>query len=343
MDDHLLRVKPWTEKRKPKKILAIRFQAMGDMMITLPYLQSLKDQLPDAAVHLLCRKEVSDIPKNLTLFKKTIALGGGRNARIQFLLALLVVPYLWWQRYDVVIDLQNHRISRIIRKLLRAQAWSEFDRSSKIPAGERTRLAIDALQIEKVNLEVSLTVIHNETSGQLLKASGWVLGNHLIILNPAGAFASRNWPLENYISFANLWLARHPSAQFLVLGLRSMQSKSIRLSAALGAKLIDLSGATSALDAFSIVRHATLMVTEDSGLMHMSWIQGVPTLALFGSSPSYWSAPLGERSKCLNSADLPCGDCFLKECKFGDVHCLTRLTPALVVDEAEKLLTRKPV
>jgi heptosyltransferase-2 len=81
-----------------------------------------------------------------------------------------------------------------------------------------------------------------------------------------------------------------------------------------------------------------LMLTEDSGLMHMAWVQGVPTVALFGSSPSYWSAPMGIWSRCLNSSDLPCGDCFLNECKFGDVHCLTRFTPQQVVEEAESLL-----
>src|SRR5882672_1039459 len=132
--------KPWLESRKPEKILAIRFQAFGDLMITLPYLQSLKEQMPHLQIHLLTRNEVAEIRKNLKLFEKVFSIGGGRNAKLQFLLSVLLVPYLVWQRYDVVIDLQNHRISKIIRKLLQAKAWSEFDRSSRILAGERTRL-----------------------------------------------------------------------------------------------------------------------------------------------------------------------------------------------------------
>src|SRR6267378_3790770 len=90
--------KPWLATRKPEKILAIRFQALGDLMITLPYLQSLKEQ-----IHLLTRSEVSEIPKNLVLFEKVFSIGGGRNAKIQFLLSLLLMPYLFWQRYDIVI------------------------------------------------------------------------------------------------------------------------------------------------------------------------------------------------------------------------------------------------
>src|SRR5882672_2084205 len=114
--------KPWLATRKPEKILAIRFQALGDLMITLPYLQSLKEQTPEAQIHLLTRSEVSEIPKNLVLFEKVFSIGGGRNAKIQFLLSLLLMPYLFWQHYDIVIDLQNHRISKIIRRLLGAKA-----------------------------------------------------------------------------------------------------------------------------------------------------------------------------------------------------------------------------
>ena len=242
------------------------------------------------------------------------------------------------QRYDVVIDLQNHRISKIIRKLLSAKAWSEFDRSSRILAGDRTRLTIDALQIAQTTISTRLELKSNLNVENKLKASGWYGEKALIILNPAGAFTNRNWPLENYIAFSKLLLVRYPSSQFLILGLNSLKPKVDQMKNELGNNLIDLIGNTSMVEAFSIIKISSLMLTEDSGLMHMAWIQGVPTIALFGSSPSYWSSPLGEWSRCFNSADLSCGDCFLEECKFGDVHCLTRLSPERIVEEGVILL-----
>jgi len=330
--------KPWLDNRKPEKILAIRFQALGDLMITLPYLQSLKEQMPQVQIDLLTRSEVAGIPKSLKLFEKVFSIGGGRNAKVQFLLSLLLIPYLVWQHYDVVIDLQNHRISKIIRKLLRTKAWSEFDRSSRNFAGERTRLTIDALQIAQTTISTRLELKRYLNVENKLKANGWNGEKSLVILNPAGAFTSRNWPPENYVAFAKLWKERFPSSQFLILGLDPMKSKSNLLKKELVNDLIDITGMTSIVEAFAIVKRSSLMFTEDSGLMHMSWVQGVPTIALFGSSPSYWSSPLGNWSRCLNSADLPCGDCFLEECKFGDVHCLTRFSPERIVKEAENLL-----
>ena len=338
MSSVVVRCKPWLKKTKPKKILAIRYQALVDLMITLPYLQSLKELNNQAQIHLLTRNEVCLVPKNLMLFEKVFCISGGRNAKIQFLLSLLILPLLWWQRYDVVIDLQNHSISKIIRKLLHAKAWSEFDRSSKVLAGERTRLTIDALQIAKTSIATAHALKNKLNIEGLLMANGWDGGKALVILNPAGAFTSRNWPMENYTTFSKLWKERYPKTQFLLLGLDSLKNKADLLKSELTNNMIDLTGLTSILQAFAIIRLSKLMLTEDSGLMHMAWIQGVPTLALFGSSPSYWSSPLGSWSRCLSSSDLPCGDCFLKDCKYGDVHCLTRYEPQQIVDEATELL-----
>jgi ADP-heptose:LPS heptosyltransferase len=330
--------KAWNNKIRPKKILAMRFQALGDVMITLPYLQSLKERMPSVSIHLLTRTETREIPENLSLFEKVIPIGGGRNAKIQFILCVLLLPHLLFQRYDLVIDLQNHRISKIIRKLLMPRAWSEFDRSSKILAGDRTRLTIDALLIGNTYISTNLRLKKEVSVRSKLMANGWDESKTLVILNPAGAFTSRNWAIENYVAFAKLWQSNHPSTQFLALGLSSLKPRVQFLKAELRDSFIDLCGMTSTIEAFAMIRLSTLMLTEDSGLMHMSWIQGVPTVALFGSSPSYWSSPLGPWSRVLSSADLPCGDCFLNECKYGDVHCLTRFSPEIIFEEARALL-----
>jgi ADP-heptose:LPS heptosyltransferase len=338
MEFTTIRCKPWARKEPPKKLLAIRYQAHGDLVITLPYLQSLKDEFSQLQIDLLTRTEVCEIPENLALFDRVISIGGGRNAKVQFILTLLRLPFLWWQRYDVVADLQNHRISRIVRWLLHAKAWTEFDRSSRNFAGERTRVTLDALNLARTALSTHVRIKGNVRAIEKLKENGWDGTRSLVILNPAGAFQSRQWPTPNYSRFATLWLTQNPSTQFLILGLGGMKAKAVELKKGMGGDLIDLTGMTSPTEAFVIIKQATLMVSEDSGLMHMAWVQGVTTLALLGSSPSYWASPLGEWSRCLNSSDLPCGNCFSEMCRFGDVHCLTRYSPQRVMDEAMALV-----
>src|ERR1700680_1422963 len=106
--------KPWTRKNPPQRILAIRLQAMGDVVITLPYLQCLRNALPpEGRLDFLTREETEDIPKNIDLFDHVYSIGGGRKFKKQLWSTFLLLPRLFIQRYDVVVDLQNNMLSRI--------------------------------------------------------------------------------------------------------------------------------------------------------------------------------------------------------------------------------------
>lgn len=333
------RARPWRRPEPPRRVLLIRLQALGDLVITIPYAAALRRSLSGTEIDLLAREEVAEIPEQVVLFDHVFRLGGGRATSRQLFHALRLVPTLRERRYDAVLDLQNNHVSGIVRRLLRSEAWCAFDRSSPVSHGDRTRHAIEAagFPLAKVGPDVML---RDESLGLgLLRQAGWSEEEELVVLNPAGAFPSRQWPIENYASFARAWRKRHP-ARFLVLGLPSLAERVRPLREALGRELIDLVGRTRPAEAYAIVRRARFILTEDSGLMHMAWTSGVPTLALFGASRSDWSAPQGPLSVCLHSGDLPCGACMEAFCRFGDVHCLTRYTPESVLEHAESLLGR---
>jgi ADP-heptose:LPS heptosyltransferase len=336
-----INAKPWHARERPKRILAIRLQALGDVVIALPYLQSLKNNLPAAQIDFLTRKEVDDIPRNLDLFGRVFSIGGGRNFKKQAFSALLLLPQLWARRYEVVIDLQRNPLSRWIRKRLYPKWWSEFDRFSPKSAGERNRLTIAALELGSVSISQKLKLKNQSLGLDILKAAGWNPACDLVALNPAGGFPTKNWPLQNYVEFAKLWLAKyHAQTQFLILGVDAIFPQAQFLQAQFGSRLINLVNRTSPSEALAILQKADLLISEDSGLMHMAWILGIPVVALFGSSRSDWSAPLGNYSLCLNSADLPCGECLARVCQFGDIHCLTRHTPEKVFALARALFEK---
>src|SRR5712692_8913345 len=129
----------------PSRILAIRLHAFGDTVLTLPYLQALRRLVPTATLDFLTSKEVADLPKSVVFFDRVFEIGGGRNPRRQLLHALTLAPRLRMRGYDMVVDLQRNRVSRVVRMLLHPRSWSEFDRFSPMPAGERTRHTIEAL------------------------------------------------------------------------------------------------------------------------------------------------------------------------------------------------------
>lgn len=282
------------------KILAIRLQAMGDVVITLPYLNSLKRLLPNAELDLLTREETAAIPRSLALFSGVFAIGGGRSFKRQCFSTATLLPRLLLRGYDAVLDLQNNELSRWVTLALRPKRRCLFDKSSPLPAGERTRLAIEESGLGPVGIDTDLRLRNETAATTLLRSSGLRPEDRLVILNPAGVFPSRNWPLPSYVRFARAFqeLDSRP-VKFLVLGLPGMRGKAEYLRAELDECLLDLVGRTTPDEAFVLVRKADLVLSEDSGLMHMSWVSGVPTLALFGSSCGDWARPLGERSVSL--------------------------------------------
>lgn len=335
------RAKQWPRPEPPSRILAIRLQALGDTVLTLPYLRALQRLLPGVSLDFLTRSEVAEIPRAVVLFDDVFEIGGGRNPRRQLISALSLVPRLRRRRYDVVLDLQRNRISRLVRLLLNPTAWSEFDRFSPLLAGERTRRTIEAAGLGPLEVYPDLAVRREDRGLESLRRAGWDGTSQYVVVNPAGAFPGRAWPIESYARFAELWLARvAPGTRFAVLGLPTLAAKARILERRLGDRMLDLVGRTSASEAFAVVGQADLVLSEDSGLMHMAWVAGVPTLALFGASRSIWSRPHGTHSDCIQACRRPDGSCIEGRCRNGPPTCLDRLSVETVLDRAQALVRR---
>ena len=143
--------KAWRETQPPKKILAIRLHALGDTIAAISALQSLKDQLPkDTIIDLITKEEFSNIPENVNTFNK-VYLSKGATYKKQGLSLVPTLLKLFYKRYDVVLDLQNNKLSNFIRKLLRPKCYVEFDRFSPKHACIRTIETLNKAGIAKVN------------------------------------------------------------------------------------------------------------------------------------------------------------------------------------------------
>ncbi len=332
--------KAWTSTSPPQRMLAIRFHALGDVAVTLPFCMSLHHRLPSTQFDYLTAASFDELPKAAGIFDAVLSIpfSGGRWSRLTR--AILTGWRMRKRGYDIVFDLQRNWMSRIIRILASPAAWGEFDRFSSQSAGARTQAVFHDAGFQALDPRYLIESDAGSSSGatQLLEKSGWNMRSPLVVLNPAGLWESRNWPLEYYCDLARMWLDDEP-VQFLIMGTDRLRDKAEYLQSKLGTSVINLVEQTSITMAFALLKHAAVVISEDSGLHHMSWISGIPTIALFGSSRSDWSRPLGSHSLLFSSEDLECGECMDPECRYGDVHCLTRYSPRVVYEAARKLLS----
>ncbi|HRH02207.1 MAG TPA: glycosyltransferase family 9 protein [Bacteroidia bacterium] len=337
-----LKGKKWSGSKAPKKILIIRLQAFGDVVITLPYLQSLRNQLPASTqLDFLTRTRMSDIPIGMDMFTNVYALRGGNSVKREFLWFLLMYPLLLMKGYDVVMDLQNHRFSKLIRHLLFPAAWVEFDKESSLYAGMRTKRSIDFCGLAEVDFSAPL-VLKKEVESTLV-AFNLPTDADWVVLNPAGFFETRNWAKEKYIEFCEHWMKQEKrKTYFLLLGEASMREKATWFEQQLGSRCINLVCKTNALEALQVLSKCKLVVSEDSGLFHMSCAMGVPTIGIYGSTRNDWTNPLQNHTFCFNSSDMECGDCMLQKCIHKKVLCLDRIGSEEVLNKALSLLAKTP-
>lgn len=348
MEQETFSSKKWDKVSPPERILIIRLHAIGDTALTIPACNSLRKLFPSATIDYLTNElsapliSAACIANNVYAFKDFSSLSQAKDS-LQTRLGKLKEIKEWGvvlkkNNYDVIIDLQRNRVSRLLRFFIGGGYYAEFDRFSKNPASLRVLHTFHRAGFDNVTNDCNLD-LKTEQAGkakQILFKNGWDGKTKLIVLNPAGHWQTRNWPIENYVNLARIIL-KDEDVKFLLIGNEKIAEKAKYLEEKLAGNIINLTGKTQIEDVLRMFRLVYATVTEDSALIHISWAMGVPTLALLGSTRSDWTSPLPPHGASLNSTDLPCGDCMEAICKFGDVHCLTRFTPEAVYEKLKEL------
>lgn len=156
-----------------------------------------------------------------------------------------------------------------------------------------------------------------------------------VALMPGAEYGpAKRWPAEYFAELARL--LGQDGVRSWVFGSPAEVALGETIAQGSGGAAITLCGKTGLGDVVDLVARCRAVVTNDSGLMHVSAATGVPVVAIYGSSTPDFTPPLTDR-KVIHYLRLSCSPCFARECPLGHLDCLRKIAPAAVRRSLETL------
>jgi len=157
----------------------------------------------------------------------------------------------------------------------------------------------------------------------------------VIAFCPGAEFGpAKRWPIEHYAALADRLVSG--GACVWLFGSPNDADVGAAIAQAASAGVTNLCGKTGLADAVDLLSLASLVVSNDSGLMHVAAALDRPLVALYGSSSPGYTPPLAPQASIV-TLGLDCSPCFKRECPLGHLRCLRDLTPAMVLQAIASL------
>lgn len=327
-----------------RSMLVIRPGGIGDAVLLVPALRALKEQYPTARITVLAEKRNSAV-FSLCPVVDTILLYDRQSDLLQAVRGA----------YDVTVDTEQwHRLSAVIARMTRSPVLIGY------ATNERARLFSHLVRYSHDDYEATSFLNLLEplgVQGRLMTerylsipdASAAVAAHLLADLGdapfvtvfPGASIPERRWGVDRFHRVVR-WLSAF-GVQAVVVGGKDDRQQGEAIVA--GGSGLNLAGRTSLVETAALIERSALLVSGDSGVLHIAVGLGKPTVSLFGPGRADKWAPRGERHIVINKR-LPCSPCTI----YGttppcpqDAQCMLDITVDEVVNAVMMLLTAEGI
>ena len=325
--------------REIERLLVRAPNWVGDCVLALPALRDLRRAFPTARLEVLARAWVADFYRALP---ETDAVGESSGQTKD---AAAVRG-----RFDLAVLLPNSFASAFaVWRAGIPERWGYatdgrgplLTRRCGVPASVRGRSQVYYYRAMVAGLGLAA---EGPPDATLVCPEEWAARGAVrlgedgpwIGINPGAYYGSaKRWPKERFGAAAEL-VARRLGGRVAILGSEAERPIGEAIARQLRAPARVLCGETSLAELFGVLSQLRLLLTNDSGPMHLAAALGVPTVAVFGSTDWRETAPVGERARLVRE-DVECAPCLLRECPI-DHRCMTRVGVERVAKAALELV-----
>jgi len=332
------------------RVLILKPSSLGDVIQALPVLRLLRKHRPESKIFWWIESTLSGLLQDdpdldgLILFdrKNSIKPAGWKR---------LWEDILWMraQRFDWVIDLQSLARSGSIAWLANGKLTIGLDDHREgarclfdiaIPRANYHQHAADWYLATLTRLGIPQTSFNwlppRPAALQSFRAK-WPQDHfQWIVVQPGGRWLNKRWPVEYYTTLVRQLAAANPEARFAITGSAEDSPLSARIAEAAPDRCMDLAGKLSLPEMIEWIRASTLMVTNDTGPMHVAAALGKPLVAIFGPTEPTRTGPYGQLDSTVRTR-LDCVPCMKSHCSRRDkpLECLTSITPQRIASLAQ--------
>src|SRR5437773_8146844 len=186
------------------------------------------------------------------------------------------------------------------------------------------------------SIEIEATDEERENARSLLAEEGISRGMRFLVLNAGAAYGSaKRWHEDRFADVADI-LASEMNLSVALIGSEGERPIAEQIRACMKSHTALLSGRTSLETLVGVLAESSLMITNDSGPMHIAAALGVPTVAIFGSTDERVTGPYGLRTRIVKHP-VECSPCLLRHCPI-DHRCMNGVTVDEVCRAARELV-----
>jgi len=337
------------------KILIIQTAFLGDVILSLPIVQVIKNKIPDVTVDYMCIPKTKDILQNNPYISKVIVFD--KHVENNGLIGLnKITAEVKSNRYDVVISIQRFLRSTLIAKRSGAKKTISYDTSvfsflytDKVAYKRKHEIdrvldllaPLGLINIPRVMPELFPSEDDKAEINKIFKGLDIKGKKDLIVIAPGSVWFTKRFPVDKFVTLLNLMYKENFKVA-LIGGKEDIKLCEYIINRTSHNEVYNYAGKLSILQSAELIKNSALLITNDSAPLHLANSVGTKVIALFGSTiKDFGFYPTGDSDKVFEISGLKCRPCTnhgKNECPIHTFDCMNRISEKDIYEEVKKTL-----
>ena len=334
------------------KILVIQTSFLGDSILSLPFLQLLKSENPDASIHVISAPQSVEIFEASPVVDKVIALDK-RGKHKSIFSTFRFAQEIALEKYSKLYSLHRSPRTSVLVFFSGVKETYGFDTSaSAFVYKHRIHYNSNDHEVKrnltftgrtfsgddwKILPEIRYSDIQRTNAESFIQNN--VTGKKLIALAPGSIWETKRYPVEYYLKILRYFCSK----DYTVLLLGGMDEYSLSETLPKDKNVLNLCGKFSLVEVHRLLKECSILICNDSALAHLGVSANIPVLMIYCSTvPDFGFYPYHKKGAYISLENIKCKPCGIHgyhTCPLKYFDCGKLLFAEAVINKAETLLS----